>query len=177
MSTAYTPATGDLLGGCRLERLVARGGMGVVFEATQIALARGVAVKVISPHVAGDAIFRERFIREARLAASVHDPHIVDVYDAGEQDGVLYLVMRLVDGTYLRSVLRAEGRLEPQRALLVAAHVANALDAAHRAGLIHRDVTPSNVLLEGAGAAERASLTDFGLVKSIDTTGVTGTGP
>ena len=177
MSTTYTPATGDLLGGCRLERLTASGGMGVVYEATHLALDRRVAVKVISPNLAGDEVFRERFIREARLAASVHDAHVVDVYDAGEQDGVLYLVMRFIDGTDLRSVLQAQPRLEPARALRVAGHVAHALDAAHRAGLIHRDVTPSNVLLEGAGAGEHASLTDFGLVKTIDTAGVTGTGP
>ncbi len=176
MNTAYTPATGDVLGGCRLERLAAHGGMGVVYEATHLALARRVAVKVISPHLAGDQTFRERFVREARLTASIHDPHVVDVYDAGEQDGALYLVMRFIDGTDLRTVLASEGRLDAERALRIGAHVAQALDTAHLAGLIHRDVTPSNVLLSGSGASESASLTDFGLVKSLETAGATGTG-
>ena len=176
MSTAYTPATGDVVGGCRLERLAARGGMGVVFEATHLALARRVAVKVISPHLAGDVTFRERFIREAQLAASVHDPHVVDVYDAGEQDGALYLVMRFIDGTDLRTVLTSEGRLDPARAVRITRHVATALDTAHAAGLIHRDVTPSNVLLSGTGEGEHALLTDFGLVKSLETTAATRTG-
>lgn len=176
MSVVHTPGVGDLLGGCRLERLAARGGMGIVYEATQLALGRRVAVKVISPQLAHDPEFRERFVREAQVAASVHHPNIVDVYDAGEQDGVLYLVLRFVDGTDLRTVLRAEDRLSPRRAVRVAGQVASALDAAHAAGLIHRDVTPSNILLSGGPGDEQAALTDFGLVKHVDTAGVTKTG-
>ena len=176
MTLTHTPGVGDVLGGCRLERLAARGGMGVVYEATQLALGRRVAVKVISPQLADDPEFRERFVREAQVAASVHHPNIVDVYDAGEQDGVLYLVMRFVDGVDLRTVLRAEQRLAPERAVRIVTDVAGALDAAHRAGLIHRDVTPSNILLSGEGADERAALTDFGLVKHVDTQGATRTG-
>ena len=125
--------------------------MGVVYEATQLALGRRVAVKVISPQLAHDPEFRERFIREARVAASVHHPNIVDVYDTGEQDEVLYLVMRYVDGTDLRTVLRGGVALEPARAVAITEQVAAALDAAHAAGLIHRDVTPSNILLSGDG--------------------------
>jgi len=176
MTLTHTPGVGDVLGGCRLERMAARGGMGVVYEATQLALGRRVAVKVISPQLADDPEFRERFVREAQVAASVHHPNIVDVYDAGEQDGVLYLVMRFVDGVDLRTVLRAEQRLAPERAVRIVTDVAGALDAAHRAGLIHRDVTPSNILLSGEGADERAALTDFGLVKHVDTQGATRTG-
>jgi hypothetical protein len=176
MSATSTPAAGDLLGGCRLDRLAARGGMGVVWEATQLALGRRVALKVISPQLADDEEFRERFVREAQVAASVHHPNIVDVYDAGEQDGLLWLVMRFVEGTDLRTVLRAEDRLSPRRAVRIAGQVASALDAAHAAGLIHRDVTPSNILLSGAGTDEHAALTDFGLVKHVDTAGVTRSG-
>ncbi|MBU6338292.1 MAG: serine/threonine protein kinase, partial [Acidobacteria bacterium] len=150
--------------------------MGVVWEATQIALGRRVAVKVIAPNLAGDQEFRERFVREARLTASVHHPNIVDVYDAGEQDGVLYIVMRFVDGVDLRTVLREQAPLEPGRAVRICEQVAGALDAAHRAGLIHRDVTPSNILLSGSGSDEQAALTDFGLVKHLDTEGHTKTG-
>lgn len=170
------PGVGDTLGGCRLERLAAHGGMGVVYEATQLALGRRVAVKVISPQLAHDPEFRERFIREARVAASVHHPNIVDVYDTGEQDEVLYLVMRYVDGTDLRTVLRGGVALDPERAVAITEQVAAALDAAHDAGLIHRDVTPSNILLSGAGAGEQAALTDFGLVKHLDTAGETRSG-
>ncbi|MCD6727865.1 MAG: serine/threonine protein kinase [Solirubrobacteraceae bacterium] len=176
MSVTHIPGVGDVLGGCRLERLAGRGGMGVVYEATQLALGRRVAVKVISPALAHDSEFRERFSREARLAASLHHPGIVDVHDAGEQDGVLYLVMRYVEGTDLRSVLREEQRLPERRAVRIAAQVASALDAAHAAGIVHRDVTPSNVLLSGEGAGERALLTDFGLVKHLETTGATRSG-
>lgn len=150
--------------------------MGVVYEATQLALGRRVAVKVISPQLAHDPEFRERFTREARVAASVHHPNIVDVYDTGEQDEVLYLVMRYVDGTDLRTVLRGGVRLDPARAVAITEQVGAALDAAHAAGLIHRDVTPSNILLSGAGADEQAALTDFGLVKHLDTAGETRSG-
>lgn len=150
--------------------------MGVVYEATQLALGRRVAVKVISPQLAHDPEFRERFTREARVAASVHHPNIVDVYDTGEQDEVLYLVMRYVDGTDLRTVLRGGVRLEPARAVAITEQVGAALDAAHAAGLIHRDVTPSNILLSGDGAEEQAALTDFGLVKHLDTAGETRSG-
>lgn len=146
--------------------------MGVVFEATQLALGRRVAVKVISPQLADDPEFRERFTREARVAASVHHPSIVDVYDAGEQDGELYLVMRYVDGTDLRTVLRGGTALDPGRAVAITSQVADALDAAHAAGMIHRDVTPSNILLSG----EQAALTDFGLVKHLDTAAETRSG-
>lgn len=176
MSAARALRAGDVLGGCRLEREAASGGMGVVWEATQIALGRRVAVKVIAPALAGDPEFRERFVREAQLTASVHHPNIVDVYDAGEQDGVLYIVMRFVDGVDLRTVLREQAPLDPERAVRICEQVGGALDAAHRAGLIHRDVTPSNILISGSGAGEQAALTDFGLVKHLDTEGHTKTG-
>ncbi len=150
--------------------------MGVVYDSTQLTLGRRVAVKVISAQLAHDDDFRARFMREARVAASVHHPNIVDVYDAGEQDDVLYLVMRYVDGTDLRTLLRGGVRLDPARAVAITSQVADALDAAHGAGLIHRDVTPSNILLSGKGSGEQAALTDFGLVKHVDTAGATQSG-
>ncbi len=176
MSDQKTASVGDVLGGCRLERLAASGGMGVVFEATQLALGRRVALKVISPQLADDAEFRQRFVREARLTASVHDAKIVDVYDAGEQDGVLYIVMRFIDGVDLRTVLQDGGRCSPRRAVAICSDVAQALDAAHAAGLTHRDVTPSNILLSGNGEDETALLTDFGLVKQVDASAQTKSG-
>ncbi len=176
MKTNQIPKAGDVLGGCRLERLAASGGMGVVFEATQLALGRRVAVKVISPALAGDQEFRQRFVREAQLTASIDHPNIVEVYDAGEQDGVLYIVMRFIDGVDLRTVLRDGGRCSPRRAVSICEDVASALDAAHTSGLTHRDVTPSNILLRGSGDDEQALLTDFGLVKQVDSAGQTKSG-
>jgi len=176
MKANQIPSVGDELGGCRLDRLAAHGGMGVVFEATQLTLGRRVAVKVISPALANDKEFRERFVREAQMTASVHHPNIVDVYDAGEQDGVLYLVMRFVDGVDLRTVLRDGGRCSARRAASICSDVAAALDAAHAAGMTHRDVTPSNILLSGSGDDEQALLTDFGLVKQAGTDGHTKSG-
>lgn len=147
--------------------------MGMVYEATHLALGRRVAVKVIAPQLAHDPEFRERFEREARLTARLHHPHVVDVYDAGEQDGVLYLVMRFVEGTDLRTLLHGGQRLDAERAVALTGQVAGALDAAHAAGLIHRDVTPSNILIGDGGDA---ALTDFGLVKHLETAGLTRTG-
>src|SRR4051812_43715377 len=109
--------------------------MGVVYRATEVALGRPVALKVINPAIACDPGFRERFERESRFAASVDDPHIVPVYAAGECDGVLYIAMRLVDGADLRSLIAGEGRLRPARAVGIVVQVASALDAAHARGL------------------------------------------
>ncbi|MSW95849.1 MAG: protein kinase, partial [Actinobacteria bacterium] len=176
MTATHTPGPGDVLGGCRLDRLVAQGGMGMVYEATHLALGRRVAVKIIAPQLAHDPEFRERFEREARLTARLHHPNVVDVHDAGEQDDVLYLVMRFVDGIDLRTLLQGGQRLAPARTVTLVGQIADALDAAHTAGLIHRDVTPSNILISGKGSTEQAALTDFGLVKHIDTAGLTRTG-
>ena len=139
--------------------------MGVVYLAEQQALGRKVALKVIAPAYANDLGFRARFERESRLAASIDHPNIVPVYSAGESDGRLYIVMRYVAGVDLRGVMLGEGAFEPARAVRITADVAAALDAAHRAGLVHRDVKPANVLLTVAPEGERAFLTDFGLTK------------
>ncbi|MEA2480694.1 MAG: hypothetical protein QOJ07_2616, partial [Thermoleophilaceae bacterium] len=163
-----------MLAGYRVEGVVARGGMGVVYRATQLALDRPVALKVIAPEVADDPAFRARFGRESRLAASIDHANVIPVHEAGEAGGLLYITMRLVDGIDLGRMIARDGPLEPVRAAGVIGQVAAALDAAHARGLVHRDVKPANVLVAGDG---HVYLTDFGLVKSIDSdSGPTQTG-
>ena len=157
---------GTVLGGYRVESFVARGGMGVVYRATQLALDRIVALKVVAPEFADDAGFRERFGREARLAASLDHPNILPIYEAGEVDGQLFLSMRFVEGTDLKSLIEGPA-LAPPRAAALVAQVANALDAAHSRGLIHRDVKPGNILIAQEYGQERAYLADFGLSKNL----------
>jgi DNA-binding beta-propeller fold protein YncE/predicted Ser/Thr protein kinase len=161
------PAIGSTLGGYRIESLIARGGMGVVYRATQLALERPVALKVIAAELAGKEGFRERFLRESRLAARLDHPSVVPVYDAREEDGELIVAMRLVEGGDLRKLIDREGPLTPARAVALLSQVADALDAAHAAGIVHRDVKPHNILVEG----ERAYLSDFGLAKAFEGTG------
>jgi serine/threonine-protein kinase len=161
----------DEIAGFRLEGLIGRGGMGVVYRARQPGLDRVVAVKVIAPARAADPGFRERFAREARLAAAIEHPNIVPVYSTGEDRGQLYLVMRYIDGVNLAERL-GEGPLAPAAVAEIVGDVASALDAAHLRGLIHRDVKPANILL-----ADRAFLTDFGITRELDATmGLTRTG-
>jgi Protein kinase domain len=170
---------GSTIAGCRLDAVAGRGGMGVVYRATQLALDRTVAVKAIAPALAADADFRERFQRESHLAASIEHPNVIPVYEAGELDGTLYLIMRWVDGTDLHALLASEGRLSPARAATLLRPVASALAAAHQRGLVHRDVKPANVLIARAEASgsEHVYLTDFGIARRADSTsGVTRTG-
>jgi serine/threonine protein kinase len=162
---------GFLIGGYRIDELISRGGMGAVYRATNVALNRIYALKVIAPELAGDDQFRERFKREMRIAASLHHPHVVGIHYAGEQDGLLFLVMDFVYGTDLRQLLLKSGALEPERAVDRLAQVASALDAAHRKGLVHRDVKPGNILITVRDGEEHAYLTDFGLAKRSDTVG------
>jgi len=158
--------TGDLLGGCRVEEVIARGGMGVVYRAVQLDLQRPVALKVIAGDHAGDPEFRERFARESRMAAAIDHPNVVPVYAAGEDRGALYIVMRFVPGSDLHALIRSIGRLPAQRVASIVTQVAAALDAAHAAGLVHRDVKPANVLL--ASDVDHAYLSDFGLMRALD---------
>src|SRR5438045_3708952 len=139
-------SVGSEFAGCRIEEVAGRGGMAVVYRATQLALERPVALKLIAPEYARDEEFRTRFRSETVIAASIDHPNAIPVYEAGERDGVLYLMMRYVDGTDLRSLLDREGPLEPERAAQLLVPVAAALHAAHRRGLVHRDVKPANVL-------------------------------
>jgi len=156
-----------VFGGYRIEEVAGRGGMGVVYRAVQLDLGRPVALKLIAADRAADPDFRERFQRESRMAAAIDHPNVVPVHGAGEEDGQLYLVMRYVRGTDLHALIKREGPLAPERAAAIVAQVASALDAAHAAGLVHRDVKPANVLLGGSGRAEHAYLSDFGLTRLL----------
>src|SRR3989442_1457377 len=132
-------ASGSELAGYRIESLLGRGGMGVVYLAHDLALDRNVALKLLAPELAEDVRFRERFLRESRLAASLDHPAIIPIYDAGEVAGQLFIAMRLVDGIDLKRLLAEEGALKPERALQLLEQVADALDTAHERGLVHRD--------------------------------------
>jgi Protein kinase domain len=156
---------GMQIAGCRIEAVAGRGGMGVIYRATEVHLGRPVAVKLITAERAGEEAFRTRFERESRLTASIDHPNVIPVYAAGEEDGVLYLVMRYVAGTDLRALLKEEGRLPPERAARIVGQVAAGLDAAHAAGLVHRDVKPANVLIADGG---HVYLSDFGIVRAVD---------
>jgi CheY-like chemotaxis protein/predicted Ser/Thr protein kinase len=158
------PHLGRALGGYRIEERIGRGGMGVVYRGEHLRLGRRAAIKIIAPELATSAGFRERFSREARIAASLHHPNVVAVYDAGELGDLLWIAMQYVEGSDLGAILRGEGRLGPYRAIDVCRQMADALDAAHAIGLIHRDVKPANVLVEG----RHAYLTDFGLTKRLE---------
>jgi streptogramin lyase len=155
--------TGDEIAGYTLESLVGRGGMGEVFRAVDGHLARAVALKVLARGLVHDEASRDRILRESQLAASIDHPNVIPVYAAGEADGHVYIAMRLVEGSDLRSVLRRDGRLEPPRAIALVAQVASALDAAHARGLVHRDVKPSNVLIDSQQEREHCYLADFGI--------------
>jgi Protein kinase domain len=161
---------GEEFAGHRIERVLGRGGMGVVYLAEHLRLGRKVAIKVLSPDLASDEAFRRRFLRESRAAAALEHPNIVPVFDAGEVAEAAYISMRFVDGSDLSAFLEAHGPLDPEMAVAITGQVASALDAAHAEGLVHCDVKPANVLLESvrAGPGEwRAFLTDFGITKRL----------
>ena len=159
---------GSVVAGYRIESRIGAGGMAVVYRARDERLGRLVALKVLAPQWTEDEELRRRFIAESRSAAAVDDPYIIPVYDAGEDNGVLYIAMRLVVGSDLRKVLRREGSRPLGRSLELISAVASALDAAHAAGLVHRDVKPANILLqERSGGSDHVYLSDFGLSKNI----------
>jgi serine/threonine protein kinase len=145
--------------------------MGVVFLARDERLERQVALKVVAPHLAEDEEFRQRFIAEARSAAAIDHPNVVTVYSAGMVDDTLYMAMRYVKGTDLRAALREDGALDPEVAVTILEEVGAALDAAHAEGMVHRDVKPANILLEGSPGKGTAYLTDFGLTKGDNSAG------
>ena len=155
---------GSTFAGYRIESVAGKGGMGVVYRATDLALERSVALKVITPELADDPDFRRRFTTESKVAASLDHPNVISIFQAGEHEGVMFLVMRYVEGHDLRSLIAEQGPIPPERAARIAVQIAAALDAAHEAGLVHRDVKPANVLVTPGG---HVYLTDFGLTKRV----------
>jgi predicted Ser/Thr protein kinase len=174
MTERLAPRVGETFGGYTIGSELGRGGMGTVYLATHDRLGRKVALKVITPNLAYDEDFRARFLRESQLAASLDHPNVIPIYDADEVDGVLYLAMRYVSGPSLQALLRERGRLSPEETLRIAEQIGGALDAAHGAGLVHRDVKPANILVAEPGG--HAYLCDFGLAKRTSSKGVTQTG-
>ena len=173
MSLTADPRIGSELAGYRIERLLGRGGMSVVYLATDTRLDRRVALKLLAPELAADERFRERFLGESKLAASLDHPNVIPVYEAGEAAGLLYIAMRYVEGTDLKALVSTKGALPPARAVALLAQVADALDEAHAHGLVHRDVKPGNVLI---AAHDHVYLSDFGLTKQAGSeSGLTGT--
>ena len=162
MSLSVDPRIGSEMFGYRLEALLGRGGMSVVYRAHDLALDRKVALKLLAPELAEDERFRSRFLRESRVAASLDHPNVIPIYEAGEAEGLLCIAMRYVEGTDLKALLRRNGALDPEQALAYCAQVAAALDTAHAHGLVHRDVKPSNVLIAEGG---HCYLADFGLTQ------------
>jgi serine/threonine protein kinase len=164
--------------GYQIEARVGAGGMAVVFRAHDERLRRPVALKILATPLAADDGFRRRFVREARAAAMVDDPHIIPVFEAGESDGLLFIAMRFVAGGDVRSLLSRSGAMSAGRATGIISAVASALDAAHRAGLVHRDVKPANMLIDvRPGRPDHVYLSDFGLSKgALSSGGVTRAG-
>jgi Protein kinase domain/WD domain, G-beta repeat len=174
---AAVPGPGSRVAGYRLEEQVGAGGMAVVYRARDERLGRLVALKIMAPAMAADTMFRQRFTRESRAAATVDHPHIIPVYEAGEGGGVLFIAMRFVSGGDVGSQLRREGPLQSARAASIISPVASALDAAHAAGLVHRDVKPANMLLDThPGRPDHVYLSDFGLSKGVQSARLTASG-
>jgi serine/threonine-protein kinase len=171
-------AAGSRVAGYQLGEQIGQGGMAMVFLARDARLGRLVALKILAPALAADNAFRQRFIRESRAAAAVDDPHIIPVFEAGEADGVLFIAMRHVSGGDVRALLDRIGPLPTARAAAIISPVASALDAAHGAGLVHRDVKPGNMLVDTRpGRPDHVYLSDFGLSKGVASSrGLTGTG-
>lgn len=168
---SHRALAGTRVGPYRIESLIARGGMSEVYKAVDVKLGRPVALKLLPPFMADTETARDLFLREARIAASLEHPNVVPIYDAGRRDGVLWIAMRYIAGTDLHSLIEEHGRLSTRRTLLILKQIAGALDAAHDAGLVHRDVKPQNILIIPAKdrrSRDQAFLSDFGLAKALD---------
>ncbi len=163
-------AEGDVVGAYRIERLLGRGGMGIVYLAEDTRLGRKVALKVLTPEAAEQPTVRERFLGESRMAASLDHPNILPVYEAGEADGRPFIAMRYVPGLDLDALIGRDGPMSLETAIGIVGQVAGALDAAHEAGLIHRDVKPGNILIAAGSkpGSEHAYLSDFGLTRHAE---------
>ena len=174
------PLVGDEFAGYRLRSVLGRGGMSIVFQAENPRLGNVIALKVLAPELASDDVFRTRFLEESRIAASMNHPNVIPIHDMGSSDGLLYIAMRYVSGTDLRQMLKKRGRLQPETAVFLLEQAARALDAAHRRGLVHRDVKPGNLLVERGNDdsdPDHVYLADFGITKHLGgRTGLTSTG-
>jgi serine/threonine protein kinase len=174
------PLVGDEFAGYRLRAVLGRGGMSVVYQAENPRLGSVVALKVLAPELATDDAFRARFLEESRIAASLNHPNVIPIYDMGSHQDLLYIAMRYVSGNDLREVIKKRGRVIPATAIFLLGQAARALDAAHRQGLVHRDVKPGNLLIERGsddGDPDHVYLSDFGITKhAMSRTGLTSTG-
>jgi serine/threonine-protein kinase len=174
------PRVGTQIGEYRIEKLLGRGGMSVVYLAEHVRLKRKAALKLLSPELAEDPTFRARFVGEWERLAQLDHPNIIPVFEAGEADGLLYIAMRYVRSTDLKGLIEQEGRLDPARAANIVAQTASALDAAHQQDLVHRDVKPANILIaigSGPEGSDHVYLSDFGLTKHTQSqSGLTQTG-
>src|SRR5437763_6970481 len=159
--------SGKLIADFRVERMIGAGAMGTVYLAEDVHSGTQVALKVLAPELARDARFRERFLRESQIAARLDHPNLIRTIASGDQDGLLYLAMAYADGPDLREILRRDGRLDAARTVTLVAQVAPALDEAHRAGLVHRDVKPGNILVASRPDGEHAYVCDFGLARHV----------
>lgn len=174
------PLVGEEFAGYRLVSVLGRGGMSIVFRAENPRLGNVIALKVLDPALASDDVFRTRFLEESRIAASMNHPNVIPIHDMGSSDGLLYIAMRCVTGTDLRQMLKKRGRLQPETAIFLLEQAARALDAAHRRGLVHRDVKPGNLLVERGNEGadpDHVYLADFGITKHMGgRTGLTSSG-
>jgi YVTN family beta-propeller protein len=177
---AELPLVGEEFAGYRLVSVLGRGGMSIVFRAENPRLGNVIALKVLDPSLAGNDIFRTRFLEESRIAASMNHPNVIPIHDMGSSGGLLYIAMRCVTGTDLRQMLKKRGRLPAEMAVFLLEQAARALDAAHRRGLVHRDVKPGNLLVERGNEGsdpEHVYLADFGITKHMGgRTGLTSSG-
>ena len=174
------PLVGDEFAGYRVRSVLGRGGMSVVYQAENLRLSSVIALKVLAPELAADDAFRARFLEESRIAASLNHPNVIPIYDMGSHEDLLYIAMRYVSGTDMRQMIKKRGRILPDTALFLLGQAARALDAAHRRGLVHRDVKPGNLLIErGSDEADpdHVYLADFGITKhAMSRSGLTSTG-
>ena len=174
------PLVGDEFAGYRVRAVLGRGGMSVVYQAENLRLNSVIALKILAPELADNEVFRARFLEESRIAASLNHPNVIPIYDMGARDDLLYIAMRYVSGTDMRQMIKKRGRILPATGLFLVSQAARALDAAHRMGLVHRDVKPGNLLIErGADDADpdHVYLADFGITKhTMSRSGLTSTG-
>ena len=163
---------GSTFAGYEVENVVGSGGIGILYRARQLRLDRPVALKLVEPDVAREPLVRERLRREARTVAALDHPNVAPLYEAGEEDGTVFIATRWVEGTELGALIQRDSPVEPARAARFAAQIASALEVAHEKGLVHRDVKPSNVIVT---SEDHVYLTDFGLTKRAESaSGLTG---